>query len=223
MSLVKDKISDPYFISLLPSDFHPALKSVAEEMARAERHVQSIEEIVSKHYNVEKENAVARAGRRILSGGKAVPAKHLRSSSAADYHIRATSRMHGHHGLGNIFHHQQGYHGARAAREEGGMSRRLTDHNVCADLDTEDRKVEQCVRLADCARNYNLYDLFVFYFGDDIDFDTGTVDDKEKIKAEDEALLSGKVRVAEHAQLSSWPMPFSEVSCLLSPLIIRAS
>ena len=42
-------------------------------------------------------------------------------------------------------------------------------------------KQEQCIRLAECAKNYNLYDLFVYFFGDDIDFDTGSIDKDEKI------------------------------------------
>jgi hypothetical protein len=42
-------------------------------------------------------------------------------------------------------------------------------------------KQEQCLRLAECAKNYNLYDLFVYFFGDDIDFDTGSIDKDEKI------------------------------------------
>jgi hypothetical protein len=36
-------------------------------------------------------------------------------------------------------------------------------------------KEEQCLRLAECANNYNLYDLFVFFFGDDIKED-GSID-----------------------------------------------
>jgi hypothetical protein len=42
-------------------------------------------------------------------------------------------------------------------------------------------KAEQCLRLAECAQNYNLYDLFVYFFADDIDFDTGVIDKDEKI------------------------------------------
>jgi hypothetical protein len=42
-------------------------------------------------------------------------------------------------------------------------------------------KQEQCLRLAQCAQNYNLYDLFVYFFGDDIDFDTGSIDKDEII------------------------------------------
>ena len=117
----------------------------------------------------------------------------------ADYHLRAThGHMQGHHGLGNHFHHQQGYHRARMHREEGGMSRRLAagdGGSVCVDISPDQRKAEQCLRLASCARNYNLYDMFVFFFGDDYDFETGTVDSKEKIEANDEKHLRDKVRI----------------------------
>jgi hypothetical protein len=37
-------------------------------------------------------------------------------------------------------------------------------------------KEEQCIRLAECANNYNLYDLFVYFFGDDIEED-GSIDE----------------------------------------------
>jgi hypothetical protein len=115
----------------------------------------------------------------------------------ADYHIRATSRhVPGHHiFFDSGIHHQQGYHRARMAREDGVMNRRLSqDGNTCLDLDSRDQKAEQCLRLATCSLNYNLYDMFVFTFGDDISFDTGSVDAKENIKAEDEASLRQKVR-----------------------------
>jgi hypothetical protein len=67
-----------------------------------------------------------------------------------------------------------------------------TDTTQCVDVDPDERKAEQCFRLANCAKNYNLYDMFVFFFGDDIDFDTGKIDDK--ISVYDEADLKGKVR-----------------------------
>ena len=82
-------------------------------------------------------------------------------------------------------------------RQEGGIRRKFAANggngNECVDIDVEERKEEQCYRLANCARNYNFYDLFVFFFGDDIDFDTGEID--SKIVPKDEADLKGKVSV----------------------------
>lgn len=61
----------------------------------------------------------------------------------------------------------------------------------CISIDTDTHKRNQCSRLAQCGQNYNLYDLFIFMFGDDIDFDTGTIDDK--IIAFDERSFREKV------------------------------
>ena len=107
----------------------------------------------------------------------------------------------GHHFLGNHFGHQaghqQGYHGARILREEGRTThRRLTGDDgtdICIEPSTVERKTEQCLRLAECAQYYGLYDMFIFLFGDDIDFDTGVVDDE--IVVFDEQDLREKVRI----------------------------
>jgi len=117
--------------------------------------------------------------------------------SRADYHLRARNRvMQTHHNIDNAFGHQQGYHGARHSRSNGGRHRRLVDDDTtCASIDEVQHKEEQCLRLAACAQNYNLYDMFVFFFGDDIDFDTGYIDKDEKITAYDEIELVDKVRI----------------------------
>ena len=36
-------------------------------------------------------------------------------------------------------------------------------------------------RLAKCADKYSLYDMFAFFFTDDLDFDTGKVDEKVQV------------------------------------------
>ena len=65
------------------------------------------------------------------------------------------------------------------------------DTNLCVDVSPVDRKAEQCFRLSTCAINYGLYDMFVYSFGDDLDFDTGAVD--ETIKVFDDAELRLKL------------------------------
>ncbi len=85
--------------------------------------------------------------------------------SQAYYHLRARNRvMQTHHNIDNAFGHQQGYHGARHSRSNGGRHRRLVDDDTkCASIDEAQHKEEQCLRLAACAQNYNLYDMFVFF------------------------------------------------------------
>ena len=61
----------------------------------------------------------------------------------------------------------------------------------CVLIDDDTHKRNQCYRLAQCGQNFNLYDLFIFMFGDDIDFETGTID--EKILAFDEKSFRDKV------------------------------
>ena len=125
--------------------------------------------------------------RRILKGSKKDtstsklhPKKYNRKLSKADYHSRTKNRQpYGDtNGLGHqssLNHndpHQQGYHGARTSRQESsGPSRRLqqqtnstSSSSVCVDPDQKERKTEQCLRLAACAINYSLYDMFVFFF-----------------------------------------------------------
>ena len=71
--------------------------------------------------------------------------------------------------------------------EGGAQRRRLNPGNnngnedQCTDVNFEEHKIKQCERLYDCAQNYNYYDLFIFMFGDDIDFDTGKMDDNISI------------------------------------------
>lgn len=208
LSLLKDHMHDPQAISSLPIEFQPLFDTMAQYVSSAERQVRKIHEIVSRHYsidNINPEHITATSRTRNLSSKRNLFPQHTPGVSAADYHIRARQRrMHQRTGgFGQGFHHQQGYHRARTVREEGGMRRRLNDDNICVDIDPIERKAEQCVRLANCSRNYSLYDLFVFYFGGYFDFETGEqigeVDFSE-IQAFDETDLTGKVRFAVISQ-----------------------
>jgi hypothetical protein len=81
-------------------------------------------------------------------------------------------------------------------------------------------KEEQCHRLAECAKNYNLYDLFVYFFGDDVDFDTGSIDKDEKIiPSRDLYDIPAKVRTMIYDMPSDATMTLS----FLHPLHLRAS
>jgi len=77
-------------------------------------------------------------------------------------------------------------------RYEAGRTERAwrQDEDICRDDIRDDGGLEhrrmQCGRLM-CAQNYNLYDLFVFMYGDDIDFATGNFD--KNIKNFDERQL----------------------------------
>jgi hypothetical protein len=55
-----------------------------------------------------------------------------------------------------------------------------------------EQKNAQCARLAECAKDYSLYDLFVYMHGDDIDFATGTVD--KRIRGFDEINMRDKLQ-----------------------------
>ncbi len=134
------------------------------------------------------------AGQRILSSqqeGSSRTQSRQSGISMADYYLRAQSRhsKRGSINIGKSYESQQGYHPARQSRRDTGRQqhRRLNHGNgqcsAPAGNSTYGSKLkeEQCFRLAECAQNYNLYDLFVYYFADDIDLDTGSIDKDEKI------------------------------------------
>ena len=197
ISQVKDHMSDSQLISSMPREFHHMLKNVVRELSSVENHVNKIEDIASGHYTrgiTKLDIKAIDSGRRILSNERNNSGKRQYNPgiSKADFYIRAESRNIMRHR--SISGHQQGYVRARAPRQEGGTRRRLqTDNSTkeCVAVEPGDRKKEQCLRLASCARHYNLYDLFVFLFGDDINFDTGEVDDN--IIAVGDLDLNGKV------------------------------
>ena len=150
------------------------------------------------------------AGQRILSSQEGSSWKHSTQSSIskADYYLRAQSRhLQRGNNIGKSYESQQGYHPARQSRQDtGGQHHRQLKHkNGQCVAPTGDstfalqEKEEQCTRLAQCAQNYNLYDLFVYFFGDDINFDTGIIDKDEIISvSRDLKDIPDKVRTALH-------------------------
>eukprot|EP00581_Thalassiosira_minuscula_P005786 CAMPEP_0183744146 /NCGR_PEP_ID=MMETSP0737-20130205/65580_1 /TAXON_ID=385413 /ORGANISM="Thalassiosira miniscula, Strain CCMP1093" /LENGTH=2327 /DNA_ID=CAMNT_0025979781 /DNA_START=237 /DNA_END=7220 /DNA_ORIENTATION=- len=197
MSFARDRMTDLELSAIMPSHLQPLLKNTVNGLANAEKHLKTIGEIVSQNYGISKGSSDSK--RRILSSKEESPTNHgsrHRSLSKADYYNRAKSH-HGRQsqgflpGLNSHFDHQQGYRRARSTREDGGAGRRLQsgDSAQCVGVDPETQKVEQCLRLALCANNYGLYDMFVYFFGDDIAFDNGGVDDKITVYDEDDLQL----------------------------------
>lgn len=214
MSLVKDYLNDLQLSGPLPSHLQRILVTTVNQITKAEKHMKEAEKFVSQYSglaetNLEKASKVPPHNRKLLSSRKQSlndpksPKKYHFNSGAskADYHYRTKNRhlVHGYHGLGNHLsyqsHHQQGYRNARVSREEGTIThRRLQDDtNVCLPASRDDRKAEQCLRLAICAAEYSLYDMYAFFFADDFDFDTGEVD--ETVRVFDEKDIKGKVRI----------------------------
>ena len=214
MSLVKDRMVDLELSKSLPSHLQPLVKHALTQITKAEKHMKEVEDFVSQYdgldgfaeTNLDQASKVPSHNRKLLSRNQGSSAKyHFNGGiSKADYHHRAKSRHLGkgqgfHPFLGNQFGqhagHQQGYRNARVSREEGTTThRRLQDDtNVCLPASRDVRKAEQCFRLAKCANNYGLYDMFAFFFADDFDFETGVVDDN-KIEVYDEVQLRDKVR-----------------------------
>ncbi|KAL3786294.1 hypothetical protein ACHAW5_001907 [Stephanodiscus triporus] len=205
LSQIKDYISNSDAIASMPSSFQTLFNTVLQELNTAETQVEIVEGLISKYYipdeSKSKSDATTAVSReRVLSSSKSSSKKtnYDLGISQADYHLRArnSAMQKTRHNIDNAFGHQQGYHGARHSRSNGGRHRRLVDDNTtCASIDEGKHKEEQCLRLAACARNYNLYDMFVFFFGDDINFDTGIVSEDEKITAYDEIKLVDKLTI----------------------------
>ena len=202
LSQIKDYISNSDVIASLPSSFQPMFNTMLQELSMAETQLEIVQELIPKSYfpDESKSDATTAVSReRVLSSPKSSSkkTKYDLGISQADYHLRARNRgTQTHHIIHNVFGHQQGYHGARHSRSNGGRHRRLVDDDTqCASIDEDLHKEEQCLRLAACARNYNLYDMFVFFFGDDIDFGTGFVGNNEEITVSDEIELVDKVRI----------------------------
>ncbi|KAL3784268.1 hypothetical protein ACHAW5_005992, partial [Stephanodiscus triporus] len=202
LSQIKDHISNSDVIVSMPSSFQRLFDTMLQELNSAETQLEIVERLISKYYIPEESKSkldatTAVSRERVLSSPRSSSKKttYDLGISRADYHLRARSRvMQTHRNIDNAFGHQQGYHGARHSRSNGGRHRRLVDDGTqCASIDEVQHKEEQCLRLAECAQNYNLYDMFVFFFGDDIDFDTGYIDKDEKITAYDEIELIDKL------------------------------
>jgi hypothetical protein len=195
--LLKDQLASlqPTPSTLLSME--PLIETLTRELTNAENHLKSIVGFVSEQYTHTESKVVASigAGQRILSSQEGSSRKHSRRSSSiskADYYLRAQSRhLHTGNNIGKSYESQQGYHPARQSRRDTGgggqQHRRLNANGQCAASPGDSTfalqvKEEQCSRLAECANNYNLYDLFVYFFGDDIDLDTGKIDKDEKIR-----------------------------------------
>ena len=199
----------PMSSTLLSID--PLFETLTNELTNAENHLKSIERFVPEQHTHTDANVVASigTGQRILSSQEGSSwTRHNRKSSIskADYYLRAQSQhLQRGNNIGKSYESQQGYHPARQSRQNtGGQHHRQLNHanGQCAapvgsfsGFFDSMTKAEQCLRLAECAQNYNLYDLFVYFFADDIDFDTGVIDKDEKISlSRDLEDISAKVR-----------------------------
>ena len=199
ITVLKDQLASlqPTPSTLL--SIEPLIETLTRELTNAENHLKSIGGFVSEQYTDTESKVVTSigAGQRILSSQEqGSPMKHSQRASSiskADYYLRAQSRhLHRGNNIGKSYESQQGYHPARQSRREdtggGGQQHRRLNHanGQCTAPAGEMfydvvSKTEQCFRLAECAKNYNLYDLFVYFFADDIDFDTGSIDKDETI------------------------------------------
>ena len=232
ISFLKDQLASlqPTPSTLLSNE--PLIETLTRELTNAENHLKSIGGFVSEQYTDTESKAVTRigAGQRILSSQElGSPMKHSQRASSiskADYYLRAQSRhLHRGNNIGKSYESQQGYHPARQSRREdtggGGQQHRRLNHanGQCAAPAGESTwyglqsKEEQCFRLAECAKNYNLYDLFVFFFGDDIEED-GSID--ENIRASrDMHDIPAKVRRTglQHIMMC---LPFDDATIMLA-------
>ena len=186
--------SGPVSVGIDPKLF----ETMSRELMTAEAQMKSIEEFVSENYSKSEPTK-----RRHLSS-RGIPTKnlpHKSSISKADYLIRVQSRhLQKIHNIGKSFETQQGYHPARQSRhhDKGGEKHRRLDpdngqcvHDIAS---AKKYKERQCLRLAECAKNYNLYDLLVFFFGDDIDFNTGEIEESKITVSSDLLNIGTKVR-----------------------------
>ena len=198
ITVLKDHLASLRPIPSTLLSIEPLIETLTRELTNAENHLKSIGGFVSEQYTDTESKAVTSigAGQRILSSQEqGSPMKHSQRASSiskADYYLRAQSRhLHRGNNIGKNYESQQGYHPARQSRREdtggGGQQHRRLNHanGQCAAPAGDSTfmlqlKDEQCFRLAECAKNYNLYDLFVFFFGDDIEED-GSID--ENIRA----------------------------------------
>ncbi len=232
ISFLKDQLASlqPTPSTLLSKE--PLIETLTRELTNAENHLKSIGGFVSEQYTDTESKVVTSigAGQRILSSQEqGSPMKHSRRSSSiskADYYLRAQSRhLQRGNDIGKSYESQQGYHPARQSRREdtggGGQQHRRLNHanGQCAAPAGESTwyglqsKEEQCFRLAECAKNYNLYDLFVFFFGDDIEED-GSID--ENIRASrDMHDIPAKVRRTglQHIMMC---LPFDDATIMLA-------
>ena len=224
ISLLKTHMLNPQFIKSMPENIQPVMTKFISQISSAEKHLETVKGLISENGDYETIvppvakspptfdlSTPTSSTRRVLTGDENSTAKEdfqtSRVRMTADYIMRTRSKTGGVNGIGatmfngGLHGSQQGHSPARAAREDGTATRRLNsdDDNVinemiCVDPDETEHKIDQCYRLANCAKNYNLYDLFVFHFGDDIDFDTGEAVGAEIVFSIDELNMKSKVR-----------------------------
>jgi len=201
ISLLKEQLLTMQPLLPVSVGIDPKLfETMSRELMTAEAHMKSIEEFVSENYSKSEPTK-----RRHLSS-RGIPTKnlsHKSSISKADYLIRVQSRhLQKIHNIGKSFETQQGYHPARQSRrhDKGGEKHRRLhydpDNGQCVhDIASKSKHKEaQCLRLAECAKNYNYYDLIVFFFGDDIDFNTGEIEESKITVSTDLLNITAKVR-----------------------------
>ena len=218
ISSLKDQLASLHPIPSTLLSTKPLLETLTHQLTNAENIIKSIDGFVSEEYTNTKSKVVASigAGQRILSSqqeGSSTKPPHKSSISMADYYLRSQSRhLQRSNNIGKSYESQQGYHPARQSRQdaEGQQHRRLNhadgqcaappgDYNSMYGIQV---KNDQCYRLAECAQNYNLYDLFVFFFSDDVDFDTGSIDVNEAISVSRDLYdIPAKVRTVSHHTL----------------------
>jgi hypothetical protein len=230
MTLLKNQLSDPAFISSLPEHLRNSMQMLQQEMANAERAMEQIEPIIgssqidsssssrtSTDRSSANTNAVKReyeqsiaSKRRVLNEGGTTTDQHEQDANQEDSTFRQGE------GSSSSFPFQpqtdarkqekfhellngqgQGRHARARMNWQGDQSRRRLneDNGFCASVENAasqtKQKNAQCARLADCAKDYSLYDLFVYMHGDDIDFATGTVD--KRIRGFDEINMRDKL------------------------------
>ena len=135
MSLAKGYIDDLQLSKSMPSHLQRILETTSNQITKAEKHMKEVEGFVSRFSLdgrdetdlVEASKKSSTNRRKLLSRNQSSSAKYHfnRGVSKADYHMRATSRHskqlqhRGLPGQGQFNNHQQGFHGARASRQEG--------------------------------------------------------------------------------------------------------
>jgi hypothetical protein len=230
MTLLKNQLSDPVFISSLPEHLRNSMHMLQQEMTNAERAMEQIESIIgssqidssSSRRSTDRSSANANAVKREYEQSIVSQRRVLNEGGATDQYEQDASQEDGtsHQGEGssssfpfqpqtNARRNQekvddllnvqgQGRHARARMNWQGDQSRRRLneDNGFCASIENAasqtKQKKDQCARLADCAKDYSLYDLFIYMHGDDIDFDKGTVD--KRIRGFDEIDMRLKLR-----------------------------
>lgn len=202
---------NPDWIASMPKANHDNLLSVASALENAQNSVKEITQLAQRYGMVTSDNHKSEASSTIVNDRPKTsitnprmlssPNSSLKESKKFD-RVKFTSISAGEHrmraegksrrlfqGLGDrdflsSSRYQTSTSGSARRKlmmEEGGTSCRVDD----TENDLLNLKRERCGRLVDCAEKYSYYDLLVFLFADDIDFEFGDLAD-ENIKVVDE-------------------------------------